>query len=219
MSDLTFQQIQALLAEKSARTPAQQKIDSQLLQALRESRGQPMAAGVSLAPANVGTDTNGRVDVDVTARSTASVDGLTVQIEALGGEILYPSWRFRSVRARIDLAQVEAVAGLADVTFLQPAVKSLHAEAARLAPRRGAFDARAARVKSRVAEALRQPLIGTVTSEGDRTHRADDTRNAFGYSGAGIRIGVLSDTYNALGGAAADVAAATCPDRATRTGT
>ena len=66
-------------------------------------------------------------------------------------------------------------------------------------------------MKTRLAEALRRPLIGTVTSEGDRTHRADDTRNAFGYSGAGIRIGVLSDSYNALGAAAADVAAGNLP--------
>ena len=35
-ADVTAQQIQALLLEKSARTPAQQKMDSQLLQAVRE---------------------------------------------------------------------------------------------------------------------------------------------------------------------------------------
>ena len=165
------QQIQALLAEKGARTPAQQKMDSQLLQAVRESRGQPMAAGVNLAPANVGTDASGRVAVDVSVRSMAALDALTGQIEALGGEIVAPSWRYRTLRARIDLAQAEAVASLPDVTFLQPAVQSLHAQSARPAPVAGAglFAARAERVKTRLAEALRQPLVG-IGHLGGRPH-------------------------------------------------
>jgi hypothetical protein len=50
------QQIAALLAEKANRTPTQQKIDSQLLQAVRESRGQQMAAGVNLSKADVKAD-------------------------------------------------------------------------------------------------------------------------------------------------------------------
>ena len=218
VSDVTVQQIQALLSEKAARTPAQQKMDSQLLQALRESRGQQMAAGVSLEPANVGTDAGGRLAVDVSVRSAATLDAVTVQIEALGGEIVAPSWAFRTIRARIDLAQAEAVASLPDVTFLQPAVPSLHAQSTRLAGSRQAapapsstFEARAARVKARLGEALRHALAGTVNSQGDRTHRADDTRNTYGFSGVGIRIGVLSDSYNALGAAPADVASGNLP--------
>lgn len=213
------QEIQALLAEKGLRTPAQQKMDSQLLQAVRESRGQPMAAGVNLEPARVGADENGRLVVDINARSAATLDALTVQIEALGGEILTPSWQFRSIRARIDLAQAEAVASLADVTFIQPAVRSVHAQSARsdvaappaapVAP--GSFGDRAARVRAQLGEALRRSLTGTINSQGDRAHRADDARNTYGYSGAGIRIGVLSDSYNALGGAAADVANGNLP--------
>ena len=213
VSDLTVQQIQALLMEKAARTPAQQKMDSQLLQAVRESRGQPMAAGVNLAPANVGTDVSGRVMVDVSVRSAATLDALTVQIEALGGEIVFPSWEYRTIRARIDLAQAEAVAALADVTFLQPAVKSMHAQSARPAPVAPAdsFEARAARVKARLSEALRRPLTGTVNSQGDRTHRADDVRTTYGYSGLGVRIGVLSDSFNALGAAPFDIASGNLP--------
>ena len=213
VSDVTVQQIQALLAEKASRTPAQQKMDSQLLQAVRESRGQPMAAGVSLAPVNLGTDASGRVAVDVAVRSAATLDAVTGQIEALGGEIVFPSWEYRTIRARIDLSQAEALAGLADVTFVRPAVGRLHAQSARpaLAPSADSFEARAARVKARLADALRRPLTGTVNSQGDRTHRADDARASFGLSGAGIRIGVLSDSYNALGGAPADVASGNLP--------
>src|SRR5215831_3039892 len=39
-----MQQIAALIAEKYTRTPAQQKMDSQLLQAVREFRGESMTA-------------------------------------------------------------------------------------------------------------------------------------------------------------------------------
>jgi hypothetical protein len=213
ISDLTVQQIQALLVEKSARTPAQQKMDSQLLQAVRESRGQPMAAGVNLVPVQVGTDGVGRVPVDINVRSAATLDAVTVEIESLGGEIVLPSWDYRTIRARIDLSQAEAVAALPDVTFLQPAVKSIHARSDRPAPAAApeGFDARAARVKVRLADALRRPLAGTVNSQGDRTHRADDVRATYGYSGAGIRIGVLSDSFNALGAAPADVTTGNLP--------
>lgn len=212
VSSLTVQQIQALLSEKAARTPAQQKMDSQLLQAVRESQGQQMAPGVSLAPAQVGTDVNGKIAVDVSVRSAATLDAVTVQIEELGGEITAPSWQHRTIRARIDLAQAEAVASLPDVTFLQPAVRSLHAQARPVAaPAPGGFDARSARVKQRLGEALRHPLAGTVNSQGDRTHRADDVRNTYGFSGAGVRIGILSDSFNSLGTAAADVTSGNLP--------
>ncbi|HQQ78663.1 MAG TPA: S8 family serine peptidase, partial [Thermoanaerobaculia bacterium] len=73
------------------------------------------------------------------------------------------------------------------------------------------FDARAARVKARLADALRRPLAGTVNSQGDRTHRADDVRTTYGYSGLGVRIGVISDSFNALGAASADVASGNLP--------
>src|SRR5262249_28939651 len=46
VTEAGMRQIASLLAEKESRTPAQQKIDSQLLQAVRESRGQSMATDV-----------------------------------------------------------------------------------------------------------------------------------------------------------------------------
>jgi hypothetical protein len=213
LSDRAVQQIQALLAEKNARTPAQRKMDSQLLQAVRESRGQPMAPGVALAPAAVGLDAGGRVAVDVAVVSTDRVDAVVGQIEALGGEIVLPSWEYRTIRAKIDLSEAETLAGSPDVTFVQPAVALLHAQSAKPAPVAppDTFEARAARVKARLADALRRPLVGSVTAQGDRTHRADEVRTTYGATGAGVRIGVLSDSFNALGAAAADVTSGDLP--------
>ena len=57
----------------------------------------------------------------------------------------------------------------------------------------------------------RHVLEGSVTSQGDADHRADDVRSTYGFLGQGIKIGVLSDSYNAKGNAAADVASGDLP--------
>src|SRR5689334_11612604 len=46
--------------------------------------------------------------------------------------------------------------------------------------------------------------VGRVTSQGDAVMRSDLARTQFGIDGAGVMVGVLSDSYNCLGGAATD---------------
>ena len=53
--------------------------------------------------------------------------------------------------------------------------------------------------------------VGLVDSQGDIAMRSDDARALFGVTGAGTTVGVLSDSYNCLGGAAADVASGDLP--------
>ncbi|MBN8721355.1 MAG: S8 family serine peptidase [Acidobacteria bacterium] len=55
------------------------------------------------------------------------------------------------------------------------------------------------------------PNIGTVNSQGDTTHRAATARTMFSVNGTGIKIGVLSDTFNALGGATNDITTGNLP--------
>ncbi|MEO1652559.1 MAG: S8 family serine peptidase, partial [Bacteroidota bacterium] len=52
---------------------------------------------------------------------------------------------------------------------------------------------------------------GSVTSEGVQAMRADLARNNFGVDGRGIKIGVLSDSYNTLGGANTGIASGDLP--------
>jgi hypothetical protein len=47
---------------------------------------------------------------------------------------------------------------------------------------------------------------GNVTSQGDVTMRSGVARTTFGVDGTGIKVGVLSDSFNCTGGAAGDVA-------------
>jgi Subtilase family len=48
--------------------------------------------------------------------------------------------------------------------------------------------------------------VGLVTSQGDQAMRSDVARTKFGVNGSGVNVGVLSDSFNCLGGAATDVA-------------
>jgi hypothetical protein len=48
--------------------------------------------------------------------------------------------------------------------------------------------------------------VGLVTSQGDHVLRADTARATFGLDGTGVTVGVLSDSYSCLPGAAGDIA-------------
>ena len=52
---------------------------------------------------------------------------------------------------------------------------------------------------------------GAVTSQGDHAMNADAARSAYGVSGTGIQVGVLSDSFNCLSGASNGVASGDLP--------
>jgi hypothetical protein len=53
--------------------------------------------------------------------------------------------------------------------------------------------------------------VGAVTSQGDQAMRADLARSSFSVTGSGVKVGVLSDSFNCLGGASADVSSGDLP--------
>ena len=59
--------------------------------------------------------------------------------------------------------------------------------------------------------AYAKAMAGSVTSQGDAAQISDDARSTFGVDGTGVVIGTLSDSYNCLGVAAADVASNDLP--------
>ena len=54
--------------------------------------------------------------------------------------------------------------------------------------------------------------IGAADNFADQAMRSDDAKAELGLSGAGISIGILSDSYNNLGGEQADIASGDLPD-------
>jgi hypothetical protein len=219
LTERSAREIQLLINEKLNRNPAQKKMDSRLLQFSREKRGQKMVEGVNLEPVKVDADAQGNLLVDITGDIS---ENLISKIESLGGRVIASSQKFGSARFEINAANAEKIAALQEVKFVEPAaIMSLESVSGiPLRNQKGLqktvfkkldFEERAKRIKNILFAYLEKLhrnayFAGPVNSQGDRAHRADETRAAFGYAGQGIRIGLISDTYNALGGAPADIA-------------
>jgi len=62
-----------------------------------------------------------------------------------------------------------------------------------------------------VRPAMARTRTGSVTSQGDVAMRSDQARAALGVDGSGVIVGVLSDSFDCLGGAAAGVASGDLP--------
>jgi len=107
--------------EKESRTPAQKKIDSQLLYALKQKRG--ITKGVPSERINIEVDQKGRALVDITAIVTPQV---MAQIRKLGGEVISDDARYHTIRARLALEKLEALAKLKDVRFIAPFAQSMN---------------------------------------------------------------------------------------------
>ena len=93
LSARAVQQIQAILEAKQRRSPAQRKVDSQLLEEWQKAQGRPGADRM--------------VTVDLRAEVTPEV---LERIRELGGTILSSFERYRAIRAELPLSQVEALA-------------------------------------------------------------------------------------------------------------
>ena len=206
-------QISALSAEKRGRTPAQRKIDTNLLWGAKMARGEAIAQGVQTLEVYLPDQTRDGVAVDVRAEvSQALLD----QMVRLGARIMDVSARYENIRLRIDITQVEAIAALPQVRHVMPKQEAM---LQRIAPPPGAATApvsgieRIQRIKTRklrdraeligsVRTALSQdgPItnVGSQESQGDWKHNAVAARSAYGVSGVGVKVGVLSDGVTSL---------------------
>jgi hypothetical protein len=113
--------IQTVADEKASRTSAQKKIDSQLLYALKQKRGE--TKGVPTARINLDLDEKGRALVDITANLSAE---LKTQIQKLGGVIVSDDARYHTIRARLPLEKLELLAKRHDIRFIAPAAQAMN---------------------------------------------------------------------------------------------
>ena len=98
------QSVEALLAAKAERTPAQRKLSSHLLDAWRTVQGQPAVDEL--------------VTVDIRADVTPAV---LERIRALGGTVLNSVPKYRAIRARLPLSALEPLATLDAIQSIRPA--------------------------------------------------------------------------------------------------
>lgn len=114
-------QIQTVADEKASRTAAQKKIDSQLLYALKQKRGE--TKGVPTGRIDLELDEKGRALVDITANVTPE---LKAQIQKLGGAVVSDDARARTIRAKLALEKLELLARRQDVRFIAPAAQAMN---------------------------------------------------------------------------------------------
>ena len=108
-------------SEKESRTPAQQKIDSQLLYEIYRLRGEAKKKNVPPDPTGVRIDKTGRALVDVRAEVTPALEK---KVKSLGGTIQSTSREYRSIIAWIPLKKLERLAGDRAVLAIVPAAQA-----------------------------------------------------------------------------------------------
>ncbi len=165
---VTNPQISAIQAEKAKRSPAQEKMSSQLLDALKQNTtGSVVSGATSLRAQPLTYTSDGDVVVDI--KATVS-DELISAIQKLGGKIINKFPEYHSVRASMPLENIEKLAKRSDVQH--------------------------------VTQEIKARTNATVALEGDIAHAANRARANFGISGAGVTVGVVSDSiddgYDAL---------------------
>jgi subtilisin-like proprotein convertase family protein len=198
-----LKQINELLAEKENRTPAQRKISSGLLYTTKAKLGARVTANVKALEVSVPLRDDGRVDVDITGTVTKAV---LESLERVGAEVVNPQLGAGVVRAAVPLEALEDIASLNEVRTIHPAMRAM--TQTQLSQRRNELlrtKLLSAIEKQRVLPSINPvaPVAqqsggvvntGSVNSEGSRAHGAERARTFFGVTGAGVRIGVLSDS-------------------------
>ncbi len=183
-------QIEALLAEKAQRTPAQRKVSTQLLEAQRtpaqptvnspllDDRRTPLrkptAAGtfrLQVTDPDVNNEREGtdgeandeRVMVDIRADVTPAV---LKRIRDLGGTVISSVPKYEAIRALLPLRAVEMLAALDAIRTIRPADEAVTRK--------------------------------DNTTQGDVAHRANSARITYSVDGTGIGIGVISNGVRTL---------------------
>jgi hypothetical protein len=104
-------------SEKDSRTPAQRKINSQLLYELYRFRGQAREKQVPPEPTGVKIDPKHRALVDVRAEVTPALEK---KVRGLGGTVESVSRQYRSIVAWIPLTALERLAADPAVRAIEP---------------------------------------------------------------------------------------------------
>jgi hypothetical protein len=110
-------------SEKESRTPAQKKIDSQILYEIYRLRGEAARKNVPPGPTVVRIDKTGRALVDVRAEVTPALEK---KVRSLGGTIQSTSIQYLSIIAWIPLSKLERLADDRAVRAIVPAGEATH---------------------------------------------------------------------------------------------
>ena len=134
------------------------------------------------------------VEVRVDGRTYGRVDGLE---DAGAGAILNVSPRYRTITAAVPVADLRDVGDA-------PGVESVTEV---LTPMTGAAES----LPDGAATGTINTCQTGIISEGDAQLKANAARSQFDVDGSGTKVGVLSDSFNSLGGQSSDVVTSNLP--------
>lgn len=177
-------QIAMLQSIKASKTAVQKKIDSRLFMGLMKQKGDARMAALPDFRF-VKPEADGRVPVDIVISRDTDVLAVWQKLTDIGAEIATDKgvvFSSQTVRARVGMNDVEALAAMGQVKKIRmaiPAVTNAAKSTSQLGP---------------VSASASTPVANALTrSQGARTHGADTARSVYGTSGAGQTICVLSD--------------------------
>ena len=200
IGDRALSQIQALQQLKSQRTPAQKKMSSHLIDA---GRPQALRAAAPDLQTDFRPQADGRVLVDIT---TAPPDDPTPAAGAGMPPSAAPATASATTASpsnrRIERKPRELVGLFRTIDELGGTVVSSvpQFQAVRALLPLSSLETLAASPDVAFVEPAAEAMTntGSVNGEGDTTHRAGATRTVFGVTGAGVNVGVLSDSEDNL---------------------
>ena len=124
LSSSAIEQIKAFTAEKQGRTSAQQKMDSRLLFALYKlKKDDKLNAFPDLRI--VSPDPDGKILVDIETTTEDGIKPIVETLEKVGADLGYVSFRYRTIRARVPLAETENLAGLGQLKHISLARQAI----------------------------------------------------------------------------------------------
>jgi hypothetical protein len=156
---------------------------------LAAESAQAQAQALSLPAEGAGAllqDGDGRVLVYIRLSKLSSAD-----LDALGqagAVVVHVAKDYKTVTAYVPIDHLNAVAGLEEVKSMREV----------LAPETTGVSIQAASGAAvpPAGEAAQASCPGATTSEGDVQLNADDARTAHGVDGSGVKVGILSDSYD-----------------------
>lgn len=190
-----LKQIAAVIAVKTSFSPAQKKLSSALAFASLSARNDPRVASFANAIGPVGAPdasigpNPGRpaFTKPVTVNIFGSINSdLLDAVTAATGVVLYQSPQARMITARLPLSALEALAARPDVIRIA-APAPMHTNVAN----------GSGHTVSGQRNNGPHVNVGAVTSQGYITHEANQVVNNFNITGAGVTVGVLSDSASA----------------------
>lgn len=194
ISSHAAEQMVALKQLSLGRDATDQKMDSRLYWAVLKSESDSrMALFPDLRIQQPEAD--GLLPIEVIATNAAGVKAVMAQVAALDGVVTDSHYGFRTVSARVHIQDLRALVAMNNVVRVRQHIPAY--TASMKAPK--SSPTRARKVPTAVAAMAKSLEKGGINvSEGDTTHGAATARSAYGVTGAGVKICVLSDGVDSL---------------------